>query len=1455
MQIQEIFLAAIEIDDLQQRAAYVAQTCKGDEVLHRKVNALIAAHERSGEFLDVPVLQQIAEDESQDRYADQNQRQREEIDLSFLKPSSKPGSLGRLLHYEVLETIGRGGCGIVLKAFDEKLHRVVAIKMMTPELAATSPARKRFLREARTTAAIRHENVVSIYAVEEKPFPFLVMEFIDGQTLQDKINETGPLDIQDVVSIGRQIACGLEAAHAQGLIHRDIKPANILIENGTGRPKITDFGLARSTDDASLTQSGAISGTPLYMSPEQAQGLEVDHRSDLFSLGSVLYVMCSGRPPFRAATAVAVLKRVVEEQPRPIREIIPETPEWLASIIAQLQSKLPAGRFASARKVAELLDDCLLALQKNELIGVAAKTAVDLDSRQGGNGFAPVRKSWIQAWSGGRNRHWIVPVAAVMVLFAIWSLAKSMFLRGTRGESAVILAPGRERVPAIPGITSEKQSAEELSKLNLSAAENRAVAGGGSSYALSFDGIDDYVQIPFTYSGQPPITLEVVLQIPEQGANGSLLGTTQFSGIGIGIHDDGGKTTARFVIGTQRREYQSLYARELPAPGGLINLTAVLNKSEMLFFLSGRLVDRVPLTERYLGNNFDFVLGASPNSGTNDQLQIDSPLKVVVQEVRLSDVARYSEDFISPRRLEADEHTLVLYHFEEGEGDVLKDSSGNGRHGKIVGATWTREDGAMLKPPPPEYALQFDGEDDYIVVPTLKDLLSSPVTVEMYLMTEEPPELASATERFVCQCIQNGHTRTLSHGWKGELLAVENIGSVHLSRGSNPIREWLHVAAVYGDRPQIYINGTAGILDETPRQDSRLNPNPDCLLIGGTPQLRRLFQGSIRAIRVSRGARYQDSFSPPEELLKDEQTLALYQFHEGNGTKLLDSSGNGHHGELHGDPHWVQQSNADRVAAAYVLSIGGKVRVNGNSTDIVSVGDLPATPFHLTSVNLLHNSKTTEVGLKSFVGTHHIRYLELSGAANLTRAAMESFRENRGLKDLGLAFLKFNNDGLESLRHFPELTVLWLNDTQVTDDGLAIVGQLSKLRLLGLYNCRITDRGLTPLIGHPTLVHVDLRLTEVSDAVMRVAETWPALEILELGGDRISDRALEDVKNLRMLFHLRLDKTSVTDAGIRQLAENQALRYLSLSQTGVTRQGIEELSKKLPSCEIHWTGGVWKGGIAQHLDHADFRAAQYVLSQGGVIRIQGSDRDIQSGDLLPKTPFALTSVSLTGRKAVDDEQLSVFEDCTHIQALWLSQTSVSDQGLACFQQCRDLKAIDIGQTKVAGPGLAHFAQCRNLEHVSVWFTRIPLEDFLPLADKPFKILNFGGNSAFSDEWFPHFTHLENLEFLNLRYTKVTNEGLAPLQQYRKLKSLSLGNTKVTDAGLDYLKNCTELEDVLLTETNVTDAGVKLFASCKKLKSLELEKTKVTAAGIEELRQSLPQCRILWDGGVLEPGKL
>ncbi|MEM6692996.1 MAG: serine/threonine-protein kinase, partial [Planctomycetota bacterium] len=286
--------------------------------------------------------------------------------------------LGRIGEFEVSGIVGIGGMGAVLKGFDPSLLRVVAIKVMAPHLANNGSARARFEREARAAAAISHPNVVEIFRVSEKDgLPYLVMPFARGPSLQKRIDADGPLSTLEVIQTGRQIASGLAAAHEQGLVHRDIKPANILLSDGLERLLITDFGVARAMDDVSMTQTGLIAGTPQYMSPEQARGEWVDHRSDQFSLGAVLYNACTGRPPFRAEAPFAVLRKVTDSDPRPIREINPEIPAWLESLIHRLLAKSPEDRFEDAEEVAQLFEKCVAHFRQPTQIELP-KTIVEL---------------------------------------------------------------------------------------------------------------------------------------------------------------------------------------------------------------------------------------------------------------------------------------------------------------------------------------------------------------------------------------------------------------------------------------------------------------------------------------------------------------------------------------------------------------------------------------------------------------------------------------------------------------------------------------------------------------------------------------------------------------------------------------------------------------------------------------------------------------------------------------------------------------------------------------------------------------------------------------------------------------------------------------------------------------------------------------------------------------------
>jgi Protein kinase domain/Protein of unknown function (DUF1583) len=288
--------------------------------------------------------------------------------LEGLDPPSHPENLGRLGDYELIDWVGQGGMGVVFRGFDAALNRYVAIKLLAPQWSADALARRRFTREAQAAAAVSHPHVVTIHAVNEwRGRPYLVMEYINGSSLQHRIDESGPLELAEILRIGSQVAAGLAAAHAKGLIHRDIKPGNIMLENDLPRVKLTDFGLARAVDDAKLTQHGTLAGTPQYMAPEQARGEGMDRRADLFSLGSVLYAMCTGRPAFAGESTVEVIRRVCDEAPPPVQGRNPEIPGWLVEIIERLHRKQPSERFQGAAEVADLLERHLARLEDPSL--------------------------------------------------------------------------------------------------------------------------------------------------------------------------------------------------------------------------------------------------------------------------------------------------------------------------------------------------------------------------------------------------------------------------------------------------------------------------------------------------------------------------------------------------------------------------------------------------------------------------------------------------------------------------------------------------------------------------------------------------------------------------------------------------------------------------------------------------------------------------------------------------------------------------------------------------------------------------------------------------------------------------------------------------------------------------------------------------------------------------------
>ena len=672
-----IFLAAIEISDPAERAGYVAQACDGDTNLRTQVEQLLRHHEESSQFLEKPagasssdVEMTIVGHGASDEDDDQSSAALSgEAELrKYLQPATRPGWLGRLAHYEIEQTLGRGAFGIVVKAFDEKLHRVVAIKLMNPDLASTSPPRKRFLREARTAAAVRNEYIVGIHAVEEEPLPYLVMEYVPGMTLQQQLDQDGPLELSEILRIGQQVASGLAAAHAANLIHRDIKPSNILLEGGVdNRAKISDFGLARAVDDASLTSSGLIAGTPMYMAPEQARGEVLDHRADLFSLGSVLYQMASGRPPFRALNTVAVLKRVCEDAPRPIEDVIPGTADWLCSIIMRLLEKTPADRFQTAKEVADLFARCQAELQLNGKVTCVPGSRIreNSDFPQPASPLSNTPPNTTEQASSRRSEKAALNLPSILygIMLGMMVLLPILFGKQVSSYVDAWIWPA---IPALPPI---------------------ADSGGLEVRGLEFDGKDDFVSIDAVDWSYPQFTIEAFVTSARDSDNGTI------------VYLGGGG---------EKLEWMSLYDDHPADPGKRLSGAAIKGKTPFANtsapFTAGVRQHRVLVFDgRYMHYYVNGIWQAKRFAEAHEGLMWkmknlriacdDSEQRFFqgrIDQVRISRIALYDANFAPVASLTSDDSTLALYKFDEGAGDVLKDASGNGHDGRIVGAKWVK---------------------------------------------------------------------------------------------------------------------------------------------------------------------------------------------------------------------------------------------------------------------------------------------------------------------------------------------------------------------------------------------------------------------------------------------------------------------------------------------------------------------------------------------------------------------------------------------------------------------------------------------------------------------------------------------------------------------------------------------------------------------------------------------
>ncbi|MCO8120863.1 serine/threonine protein kinase [Stieleria sp. TO1_6] len=413
----------------------VAALSERDAFFRQSRQALQASGLSSRDWLD-----DLADSPTQVLHQPQATDQAHPAILSLVKtllgPTEDEYSLGRLGRFEVLGVVGSGGMGIVLKARSVDVDRIVAVKLPLPQYWQSPDTLLTLEREARSAAAVVHPNVISIYHVDRyRDVPYLVMPYLPGQSLQQRIRDAGALSIDETLRIGRQVASALAAAHACGVVHRDVKPANILLGAGTERVVLSDFGLAKVQTDATCTATGTFAGTPIYLSPEQALGHGAGPAGDIYSLGTVFWTMLCGTPPMAGMHTHAIVRQIADSKLPSLSENCPGLPEWLNRMLARMHANEPVNRPS-----AEQLVDWIAACQRHQndkRSPLPAELMTNVKQRP--------------TWLG-----WALPVGAVILM-----LISAMALRHsqTTDPTQITQQPSAEPALVAPSATAEKVSA------------------------------------------------------------------------------------------------------------------------------------------------------------------------------------------------------------------------------------------------------------------------------------------------------------------------------------------------------------------------------------------------------------------------------------------------------------------------------------------------------------------------------------------------------------------------------------------------------------------------------------------------------------------------------------------------------------------------------------------------------------------------------------------------------------------------------------------------------------------------------------------------------------------------------------------------------------------------------------------------------------------------------------
>jgi len=1238
----------------------------------------------------------------------------------FLAPAQNPDEIGRLGPYRVLKMLGAGGMGVVFRAEDPHLKRLVALKAMLPTMAKSPNAKVRFFREAQAAAALKHPHIVTIFQVgEDRGAPYLAMEFLEGESLDDRLKRETRLQVPDILRIGREIAKGLAAAHDKGLIHRDIKPGNVWLESPESHVKILDFGLARAmSDQAQLTQSGAIVGTPAYMAPEQAGGKQVDGRCDLFSLGCVLYRMCTGEMPFKGTDTISILSALLMEVPPPASSLNPEIPTELSDLVMQLLAKKPEQRPQDARTVAETL------------------LAVMMQSTQ------PLVEA-------------IAPTASFPVASAVEITSADPW------QAIDESTPSAEATRTVPSATPVNSSGRKSKK--------GLLIGGGLLGLLALIAIIVIVinnkhgtvteskgpgerNVEATRNGKvapPPAPEKKTEAIPAQFRNN--LGM-KFIWIPPGS----------FTMGSPLEEI----GRGKKWDGQRIDETPHKVTLAKGFYMGEYTVTQEQWQE---------VMGNNPSHFKGEK---DLPVEMVswddcqefIRKLREKDKKPYRLPFEAEWEYACRAGTTKPFHF----GETISTDQAN-YNGRIYGNGKEGINRSKTTPVGSFPANAFGLHD------------------------------------------MHGNVWQWCQDWLGD---------------------YPHKDLTDPQGPEI---GTKRVV----RGGCWLNSPQDCRSASrdwDVPGSRNANLGFRLCLSVE-----EDSILAPKKNNTKKDVVAL-------------------------PPPFVPPTFDEKEAKKQQEDWAAKLKLPVEATNKLGMKMIliPPAGEALPKAYYLGKYEVTQGEWEKVMGYNPSGF----GPKNAKVAGMDTSKFPVEMLNW-FDSVEFCNklSEQEGMKPYYDLKVTKRAGKQIDE---------AEVKILGGSGYHIPtdmewDRGCRA--GTKTRYHFGGGEEDLLDYAWfeKNSDGRPHA----VGEKKPNGFGLYDMHgnvwewNEEMLTHAT---TGAPERVIRGGDWNHLAGYCAVNHR--TRPG--------PAARTHDYGlrlarvaeakaPVVKAKDGPLSEDPDRRAAEYVLSIGGIVRVNELDDNINGIAALPREAFRLTSVDLERNKQATDEALAVLKDCKSLMILNLWATPVSDAGLAHFRDCKNLIRVDLNDTKVSDTGLVHLKDCKNLVHLNLsgtgvsdaglvhfkvckglkslllWGTKVTDAGLVQFEGcKELDDLSLG-NTQVSDAGLTPFKDCQ-LIHLKLEFTRVTDAGLVFLKESKNLRNLYLRKTRVTDKGLASVKGCKNLTNVDLIDTAVSDVGLDQFKDCKNLTLLRVQGTKVTAAKILELNKALPQCKIEWDGGVIEPKK-